>query len=188
MFLHHTSLRASWPKACLYSCLLTLDPVFAFKTLSLRPRAGIRDMYRIIFVFLYNKLYITIYMKVTPVLGVRCSSISLHLQVVVDKLSCSPNIGYTYSKSFTILDIYWVFRSRIQGPQIRNKQRLKTCRTLTGLENKMWTNAWGHELTYLNLRFQSLRPPRMHRLIPDALLDHHPAKMKTVGNDSTMIE
>jgi len=57
-----TNSRILWPKACLYSYLLILGPVFASGILPLRLRAGIRDMYS--WLALYSKsTWLALYSK-----------------------------------------------------------------------------------------------------------------------------
>lgn len=41
-----TGMQTSWPRACLHSCSLSLDPGFVSGILPLRLQAGVRDMYR----------------------------------------------------------------------------------------------------------------------------------------------
>jgi hypothetical protein len=67
----------------LASYLLSLGPVFASEILLLRLHVGIRDMYIIVFVFLYNKSYMTIYIKLTRPCWVCGVPQSFHTVVIL---------------------------------------------------------------------------------------------------------
>ena len=98
MFHLLTNTHISWPKACLHSCLLILGPISMFGILPLRLRASVRQMYRLLYLYLSivptcTPSHTTYIMKGHPHNVVRCFPI-LYTQDSFSKIHANNTHGW----------------------------------------------------------------------------------------------